>query len=128
MIGAMPFAAELGLEVVDAAGGTAAVTLARSRAVSWNEDSFQAAFVALVADLAAGAAAATVIGAEEFPLTTDIDVAVLAATRGERLVADAHVLAHVGRSFVVATTVRVHRAGNETVCGAGTVKLRIVTP
>src|SRR5262245_47609268 len=74
MITSMPFAAALDLDVVDAADGAAAVVLPRSRSVSWNDDSFQAAFVALVADLAAGAAAASAIGSDEFPLTTDIDV------------------------------------------------------
>ncbi len=126
MIGSMPFAVALDLEVTGAAGGAAAVGLPRSRSVSWNDDSFQAAFVALVADLAAGAAAASVIDVDEFPLTTDIDIAVLAATRGDRLLADAHLLARAGSTLVMAATVRIEHDGSQLVCGAGTVKLRAV--
>lgn len=128
MIGSMPFAVALDLHVTHAAGGAATVALPRSPTVSWNDDSFQAAFVALVADLAAGAAAAGVIDDAEFPLTTGIDVALLAATRGDRLVGEARVLAHVGSTLVVATTVRVERGASLIVCGAGTVSLRAVTP
>ena len=128
MIGAMPFASALDLRILDAVGGTATVALPLSPSVSWSGDSFQAAFVALVADLASGAAAASVIGDDEFPLTVDINVTLLAPTRGDRLVADANVLARVGSVLLMATTVRVERDGSSIVCGAGTVKLRSVKP
>ncbi len=73
-------------------------------------------------------ATASVLGAEEFPLTTNIDVAVLASTRGYRLFADANLLARIGNTLVLATTVRVEREDGHTVCGAGTVTLRAVKP
>lgn len=122
----MPFAVDLGAEVVAAAGGAATVTLPLSTRVAWNEDAFAGAFVGLVADLAAGAAALGLLPVDRAPMTMAVDFTLTGPTTGSLLRAEATLAASHGNALAFSAVVRAEGARASVACGAALVTLRAV--
>ncbi len=87
-----PFISDLGIETVGFEPGSCVTTLT-IRAKHLQQDGFvHAAVQAAIADHTAGAAASTLIGADERVLTAEFKVNLLRTARGERLNCFARVL------------------------------------
>lgn len=82
---AMPFAHQVGLTIEAATPTSATAVIALGPATAWSAEAFQAAYVGLVADLAAGAAALATVDRAEMPLTTALSITVTGATIGTQL-------------------------------------------
>jgi uncharacterized protein (TIGR00369 family) len=125
-LAAMPFLDGLGMEIVAAADGAATAVLPLSRRVAWNDTAFAGAFVGLLADNAAGAAALAMLPADRAPVTIAVDLTVTGPTAGARLRADATLASHAGNTLVFTVVVHAEDGAASTACGVSLVHLRAV--
>lgn len=124
----MPFSRLLGVEVVDAADGFATMTMPLSPAVAWNDVAFAAAYVGLLADLACGAAAMSLLPADATLATNGVDFILTGATTGPILRAHGAVAVHDGPRLVLNAVVEVGDGTTFATCGAAMVTLRATVP
>lgn len=122
---AMPFAAQVGLTVETAtpAGATASIIL--GPATAWSPDAFQAAYIGLVADVAAGAAALATVGRDDMPLTTAVTTTITGPTHGTELRATA--TAASCSSSTLTYTVEISTDIATGACATALVTLRVAT-
>jgi len=123
---AMPFLDGLGMEIVAAADGAATAVLPLSPRVAWNDTAFAGAFVGLLADNAAGAAALATLPADRAPVTIAVDLTVTGPTAGSRLRAVATLASQHGNTLVFTVVVHVEDDTRSAACGVCLVNLRAV--
>lgn len=123
---AMPFAATVGLTIEAATPASASASIALGPATAWSADAFQAAYVGLVADLAAGAAALATVERRDMPLTTAVNVSLTGPTNGSRLRATATAASRSTTTLAYTVQIATDRASGP--CATALVTLRIASP
>lgn len=123
---AAPFVGELGIEAVSIEPGRVEARLTVARRHQQQDGFIHAGVQATLADHTAGAAAFTVIGADQLVLTSTFTINLLAAARGEELRARAEVI-KAGRRLVVAeASVFARQAGAEQLVARALVTLAVL--
>ncbi len=125
-IAAMPFAAQVGLTIESATPTSATAMITLGPATAWSADAFQAAYVGLVADLAAGAAALATVDRDDMPLTTALNVTLTGATKGTELRATATAASR--NSSTLTYTVEICTDLAIRACATALVTLRVASP
>lgn len=122
---AMPFAEHVGLTIESATPASATAIITLGPATAWSVDAFQAAYVGLVADLAAGAAALATVKRDDMPLTTALTVTLTGTTRGTELRATATAASR--SSSTLTYTVEISTEPATHVCATALVTLRVAS-
>jgi len=126
IFGAAPFIGELGIEAVSIEPGRVEARLPVTARHLQQDGFVHAGVQATLADHTAGAAAFTVIGADQLVLTSTFTINLLTAARGEELWARAGVI-KAGRRLVVAeTSVFARQAGAEQLVARALVTLAVL--
>ncbi|MCP5035001.1 MAG: hypothetical protein GY939_24615 [Actinomycetia bacterium] len=124
---AMPFAAAMQLDIEQAANGVGVVAMPLADSVSFNGRAFAGIAVAAVADVAAGAAAFSVIPREQMAFTGTVETTITASTEGSRVSASAQLRGRDGDEMVLDAAVRVQRTdGTWRECGSATITLHLL--
>ena len=121
-----PFIADLGIEASGFEPGHCETSLNIHHRHLQQDGFVHAAVQAAIADHTAGAAAATLIGAEQMVLTVEFKINLLRPARGERLRCLARVLKPGNRISVVESEVFCEHSGSAKLVSKATVTLAVM--
>ena len=126
LFAAAPFIGDLGIEPVSIVPGAVEARMLIQPKHLQQDRFIHAGVQATLADHAAGAAACTVIGADQLVLTSDFNIGLMSAARGEELRARAQVLKAGQRLIFAESSVYAVQAGKEQLVAKARVTLAVL--